>query len=144
MQQRQSMRAERTKREIEILGDEVGIFVKDEEREIAGDAAGKRETPDAGRRRLVQMKRKRIVECREHQQDEHEDGFAPDVKQRARDHERPLLCGYAARQQIDGVESRKDREKQRLVEKHVDLGFRSKFRREAKRSIKQNSPLTSR
>src|SRR5581483_8546736 len=100
--------------------------------------------PGARRCRLAQMKRKCVIERRGYQEDEHENRLAPDVKQRARDHERPLLCRNAARQQIKRVESRKDREKQRLVKKHVDLGFRSKSGATPGASIKQNSLAASR
>ena len=49
MQQRQPMRPEGRKRGVEIVGEKIGVFVDNENGEIAGDAGGKREL--AGTRR---------------------------------------------------------------------------------------------
>jgi hypothetical protein len=56
MQERQSMRAEGGQRQIEIVGEKVGVFVDNQDREVAGDPRGQCEAAAAARIRLAEVK----------------------------------------------------------------------------------------
>src|SRR4051794_20534951 len=122
MQQRNFVWGERRQREIEIVDQEIGVFVDDENAEITGDAGRKRQPPHPLPRRLVEVKRQRIVDGGRDQQHQHEDRLAPDIEQRARQQQRAFFRQSPGRLKIQRIEGEKEGDERGFEKKHSKWG----------------------